>query len=99
MALSAADQSRLRTWVSEIAAALLPPEAQREDRGADWRFTKSGGLSVCKRNAAWYQHAAGRGGYSPIPLIALLRQCSDAEAREWAVAWLASNAGNRRVRR
>jgi hypothetical protein len=57
-----AERARLRTWLPDIVEALLPG-AQREDRGRDWRFTKSGGLCVCKSNGAWHQHSSNAGGY------------------------------------
>jgi hypothetical protein len=91
--MSPDDHARLRTWNSEIAQALLPPEARREDRGADWHFTRSGGLAISKRTGAWYRHAAGCGGYSALRLIEQLRACSRTDAEQWAIAWLASHAG------
>jgi putative DNA primase/helicase len=92
--LSAADDVRLRTWSVEIAEALLPPDAQRHDRGGDWRFSHTGGLSIAKRSGAWFSHAARVGGYSTVRLIELLRACDRAEAEQWAAAWLASHAGS-----
>ena len=92
-ALSAADDVRLRTWSVEIAATLLPPGSLRQDRGSDWRFSKTSGLSVAKRSGAWFHHTDGVGSYSTIRLIERLRSCDRAEAEQWAVAWLASHPG------
>jgi hypothetical protein len=93
-ALTQADHDRLRTWSAEIAETLLPPDSRREDHGTDWRFTKSGGLAICKMNGAWFAHAAGKGAYDTVKLIAVLKQCNSAEAEAWAVRWLASHAGS-----
>jgi hypothetical protein len=93
MTLSAADDTRLRTWAVEIAQARLPPDAQRQDRGGDWRFTKSGGLSIAKRSGAWYSYTADTGGYDTVRLIEFLRGCDRTEAEQWAAAWLASHPG------
>jgi hypothetical protein len=82
----------VRTWAIQIAKELLPG-SRVEDRGADVHLTTSGGLAISKKNGAWFRHASGTGGYSTIKLIALLRQCSDTEAVDWARAWLASHAG------
>jgi hypothetical protein len=87
------DQARLATWAPEIAEALLPPGAQRQDRGGDWRFSHAGGLSIAKHSGAWFSHAEGVGGYSTVRLIEHLRQCDRAEAEQRATAWLASHAG------
>src|SRR5262249_4323161 len=45
------------------------------------------------RNGAWYAHALGRGHVSAVELIAVLKECSQAEAQEWADAWLQSHLG------
>jgi putative DNA primase/helicase len=87
------DHVRLRSWAVTIAEALLPPGAQRQDRGGDWRFSNTGGLSIAKRSGAWYSHAADVGAYSAVRLIELLRSCARAEAEQWAAAWLASHTG------
>jgi hypothetical protein len=91
-AISADDYARLRTWILEIAEALLPG-TQRQDRGGDWRFSHAGGLSIAKRSGVWFSHAEGKGGYSAVGLIALLRPCDWAEAEQWAAAWLANHPG------
>jgi hypothetical protein len=91
--LTPTDHTRLSTWAADIAEALLPAGAQREDCGADLRFTKSGGLSIAKRSGASCQHSSSTGGYSAVALISLLKQCSRAEAKEWAAAWLATHPG------
>jgi hypothetical protein len=91
--LSTAEYLRLGTWMVEIADTLLPG-SQREDRGADWRFSHSGGLSIRKLDGAWWSFGASTGGHSAIKLIGFLKQCSNAEAIQWGIAWLAAQAGN-----
>jgi hypothetical protein len=93
LSISSSDYARLRTWTIKIAEALLPPQARPEDRGTHVHFTKSNGLSICKRNGWWYSHGSGTGGRSTIRLIEFLRPCSNTDAVAWARAWLASHAG------
>jgi hypothetical protein len=83
----------LRTWTIKIAKELLPPEARPEDRSTDVHFTKSNGLSICKRNGWWYSHGSGTGGRSTIRLIGFLRPCSNTDAVAWARSWLAAHPG------
>jgi hypothetical protein len=83
---------RLRTWVVAIVETLRP-ESDREDRGTDWRFTSSGGLTIAKASGAWFLHSAGLGSYDPLRLIAHLRQCTLDEAAVWGATWLESHAG------
>jgi hypothetical protein len=93
MRLTPEDGERLRSWSIEIAASLLPDSAQR-DEGHDRRFGDTGGLVIDKSRGCWWSYAAGRGGWSTIKLISLLKDgWSAAEVEKWALAWLANHPG------
>jgi hypothetical protein len=91
--LSPADFERLRTWALEIAATLVAVDTGWRDEGPDRRFLSHGGLLVHRTQGCWYSHALGRGSWSAIALIALLKGCAATEAAEWARAWLAAHPG------
>jgi hypothetical protein len=93
VSLSPGDAERLRTWAVEIATALLPDAPQR-DEGHDRRFGDAGGLVIDKRRGCWWSYSAGRGGWSIVDLIALIKNdWSRKDAEQWALAWLASHSG------
>src|SRR5689334_8730659 len=88
--LNGADDLRLRSWALDVVKVLLPESGVRLDL-ADVQF--DGGLRVQRTTGVWYHHAHGRGGHSLVPLIQLLKNCSRAEAVQWARAWLAAHDG------
>jgi hypothetical protein len=92
MTLSAAEAERLRTWSISIASTLLPGVGTR-DEGPERRYLGQGGLVINKRTGAWYSHAAGRGGYSALALIAFLSGYNAEDVVAWARAWLDSHEG------
>jgi hypothetical protein len=54
--------------------------------GDERRALGQGGLSVNTRTGAWYHHSAGKGGWSAIALIKLLKECAYKEASAWGDA-------------
>lgn len=90
--LTASEAERLRTWAPEIAAALLPGVARRDSAG-ECRFHANGKLCISKSDGAWYDHAAGRGGWCPLALIRRLKDYSAAQAIAWARTWLTDHVG------
>jgi putative DNA primase/helicase len=90
--LSAADFERARTWMLDVAEALLP-DTRHRDEGGDRRFLERGGLAVNRRSGAWFSHSAGRGGYSAPALVMFLKGCSADEAAAWIRAFLAAHPG------
>jgi hypothetical protein len=89
---SASDFERLRSWMLDIAAALLPNVGTR-DEGAERRFLGQGGFTVNRRTGAWFSHSANRGGYSALAPIEFLGSYSREDAIDWASAWLDSHEG------
>src|SRR5215471_5603553 len=92
-ALSAADFERLRSWMITIAETLLPGIRTR-DEGIERRFLGQGGFTVNRRTGAWYSHSAGRGGFSAPAMIEFLGNYTQADAIQWALAWLDSHDGD-----
>jgi hypothetical protein len=90
--MTPADIERLRSWSIEIVDAIVPAAKWRVE-GVERKLVGSGGLSINCRTGAWYSHSLGRGGWSPVSLIRLLKQCSYAEALTWAQAWLVEHPG------
>lgn len=90
--LTVADLERLRTWAPDIAAVLLPG-VPRRDSTSECRFHTNGKLCISKSDGAWYDHAAGRGGWCPLALIRHLKECSAEQAVTWGRAWLADHTG------
>jgi hypothetical protein len=87
-----AEDNALRSWVLDIVPALLPG-VKHVEQGADRKYLGQGGLVVHRGRGCWYLHAEGKGGYSPIPLIQHLKNCSRQEAIVWGKAWLANHPG------
>jgi hypothetical protein len=92
MMLGAADYERAKSWATAIVESLLPA-ARYRDEGSERRYLSHGGLLVSKKSGAWYSYSAGRGSYSAIALIELLRQCCTDEAVIWVRAWLDAHPG------
>jgi Protein of unknown function (DUF3631)/Toprim domain len=92
MTITAAEFERSRTWILEIAAAVLPGTAW-QDVGEERAFASTGGLSINRRNGLWFCHAAGRGGCSPIELVRFVKDWSMADASAWVLAFLGSHPG------
>ncbi len=89
------DSCRLNTWAIDIALTLLPEGTKNSTEGHNTRFrgAGAGGLSIVTSTGVWWVHAAGRGGESAIGLIQHLKACTQAEAVEWAEAWLTGHQG------
>jgi putative DNA primase/helicase len=89
--LSASEAERFNTFAVEIAALKVPEGTARIDAG-DW--TKFAGIvQVNRRNGRWYSRRGGKAGHSALGLVRFLTGCSEAEAAQFAAAWLASHAG------
>ena len=84
---------RLRSWMPEIAVALFPSGTKFTDEGDERRFLGQGGFSINRRRGLWYSFNGGKGGRSATSLIAFIKGCGEAEAVEWANAWLGSHPG------
>lgn len=93
--ISTSEFERSRTWLHEIAVALLPAgTASIEESNGDRKYDSSGGLVVNIQQNCWYSFGAGTGGYSPLRLIVLLKpEYSSDDARAWLLAYLAGHAG------
>jgi hypothetical protein len=93
--LDTAGYERARTWLHEIAVAVLPSgTAWVEEANGDRKYENSGGLVVNVQQNCFYSFGAGSGGYSPIRLLCLLKKdYSSDEAWTWLAAFLASHAG------
>jgi hypothetical protein len=90
--LSVEEFARARSWLFEIARALLPADTTWTDAGNGWRrFDHSGGLNTNTRKAVWFRHSDRKSGISPIKLITLLKPGED--AGQWLAAWLAAHEG------
>jgi hypothetical protein len=92
--MTPADFERLRSWAVDIAATLLPGRKFR-DEGDERRFIGEGGLSINRKNGAWFHHAAGTGSLSTAALVAHIKKCRKADAERWAEAWLGSPRSRR----
>jgi hypothetical protein len=90
--MNAADEERLNTWISEIVEAIVEGIQWRQE-GDERRALGQGGLSVNTRAGAWYHHSAGKGGWSAISLIQLLKGCAYKEASAWGDTWLRAHSG------
>ena len=86
------DLERLSTWTVEVIEALVEGVRWRQE-GDERRALNHGGLTINERKGCWYSHSAGKGGVSVLPLIRLLKSCSQAEATDWGKAWLHSHPG------
>ena len=91
--LSASDFERALTWMTDIATAALPDDIRFRDEGDDRRYFTQGGLLINRRTGCWYSHAAGRGGYSALAFLMLLKGCGTDEAAAWLKAFLAAHLG------
>jgi hypothetical protein len=90
--ISPAEFERLRSWALDIAPTLLPGVMTR-DEGPERRFLGLGGLTINRRNGAWFSHSVGHGGYSTVALIELLGHYTRPDAEAWASAWLNAHEG------
>ena len=90
--MTPADEERLRSWVFEIVETLIEGVAWRQE-GAEKRAVGQAGLTINVKSGAWYSHGLGRGHWSTIPLIELLRNCDRNQALSWAEAWLQAHPG------
>ena len=83
--LTTSEVARLRTFAIEIAASLLR-DAPRRDEGYDRRFGDAGGLVIDQRRGCWWSYSAGRGGWSTVDLIALIKNdWSRNDVEQWAL--------------
>lgn len=67
----------------------------------EWRFYSRGGLAVHvagERRGIWCHHGAGGVGGDALDLVRHLRQCSVADAMQWARAWLGQPEAERSAR-
>jgi hypothetical protein len=90
------DLERLSTWTVEVVEALVEGVRWRQE-GDERRALNHGGLTINVRKGCWYLHSAGKGGVSVLPLIRLLKSCSQGEATAWGEAWLRSHPGTGRA--
>jgi hypothetical protein len=70
--LTAEETARARSWQLELLATALPDTDYR-DEGTERRYLAHGGLFVSLTNGAWYSTKEGRGGYSSVALIQLVK--------------------------
>ena len=84
-----AEFERSRSWLHEIALAVLPAgTGWVEEAHGDRRYDNSGGLVVNIQQNCWYSFGAGIGGYSPIRLLCLLKkEYTSDEAWTWLGAF------------
>jgi hypothetical protein len=94
--VTSADEERLRSWVFEVVEALVEGITWRQE-GAERRAIGQAGLTINTKHRCWYHHGLGRGHWSVLPLIELLRNCNRQEALSWASAWLQSHVGRGQV--
>lgn len=92
--LAAADEKRLNTWILLIVETFLHSPAY-SDQGDERCYAGTGfGLQINRISGAWYSRALPGGGWSAFELLSrVLCPGGEAEAYEYAVAWLASHPG------
>src|SRR6516164_2231242 len=90
--LIAADAERLNTWLPEIARALRP-DVPTAHTAKEFRFGASSALAISRDGGGWFDHAAGKGDIWGLSLIRHLKKCTDAEAADWARAFLDKHPG------
>jgi hypothetical protein len=93
---SAADDSRLRSWILDIIPILRPDWGPGRLSGTDMRFGASDGLSISTQTGFWRYWPANDGGPSAIKLLKLISNRSEDETEEWARAYLANKQGEGR---
>src|SRR3954453_23732996 len=91
--MNTADEERLNTWATEIAADVLPADTKWRDEGTERRFLGHGGLCINLKSAAWYCHSSQKGGVGVLSLLHFLRDSFHSAPLEFATAWLASHEG------
>lgn len=93
--LDTAEFERSRTWLHEIALAVLPAgTAWVEEADGDRKYDNSGALIVNIQKNCWYSWGAVIGGYSPLRLICFLKpEYSQDEAWAWLGAFLENHPG------
>src|SRR5689334_9579876 len=88
-----AEFERLRTFLPEIAAALLPPGTKWRDEGPRRRYFGMGGFAIDLRAGWWWSFAKNAGGFSPVGLVKFLKECGTKIAIEYLLAFLDSHEG------
>jgi hypothetical protein len=86
---------QLTSWAPEIVA-LLRPDWQAVNDGADIKYIGSGGLKIHRGRGCWYWFGGkNKGGISLLPALQEpeLKGFSRAEAITWARAFLSSHPG------
>ena len=87
--LSAADFERAKSWLPEIAEALLPAGTRWQDEGSRRRYLGQGGLFIDLRSGAWWSFAKRT---PPIAMIKCLKG-SGMNAIEYLTAFLFTRQG------
>ena len=91
--LSASDFERAKSWLPEIAEALLPAGTRWQDEGSRRRYLGQGGFFINLRSGAWWSFTKRTGGYSPIAMTKVLKGCSTRDAAEWLLSFLYARQG------
>ena len=91
--LSASDFERAKSWLPEIAEALLPAGTRWQVEGSRRRYLGQGGFFINLRSGAWWSFAKRTGGYSPIAMIKHLKSCGTTDAIEYLIAFLSVRTG------
>ena len=90
--MSPADLERAGTWITAIVETILEGVTWRRE-GDEYRASGHGGLTINTRRGCWFNHASGKGGWSVVPLVALLKGCDNAAAAEWVADWRREKLG------
>src|SRR3954447_1395971 len=90
--MSPADLERAGTWITEIVETILEGVTWRRE-GDEYRTSGHGGLTINAQRGCWYQHSSGKGGWSVISLVVLLKGCDNAAAAAWVEAFLRAHPG------
>src|SRR6516165_9846634 len=91
--LSASDFERAKSWLPEIAEALLPAGTRWQVEGSRRRYLGQGGFFINLRSGAWWSFAKRTGGYSPIAMIKCLKSFGTTDAIEYLIAFLSVRTG------
>ena len=81
------DSEPLNSWIVKIMETLIENTTWRSE-GDELRDVGDGGLCINTRTGAWYSHSEGKGGYTALSLIALLKNRNNREATARGAAWL-----------
>ena len=90
--MSPAELERANTWLIEFVETIIEGVKWRRE-GDEHHVIGHGGLSINTKKGCWFQHSTGKGGWTVIQLVALLKGYSNTAATEWVGAFLRSHAG------